>query len=267
MIREEFSGGKPWAPYYAHGDPFPLAPSWIESCLEQEGVAFPRRGSWTAKALNSLALHDENSDFDKMLLGKPPNASQMRVARRVVTAFKEAGPLPEDLSGCDAIRELVGTQDLYHGEPLTLAPYSFEKVKVLHSNLNPRDLASVVPRFVQGIIRRYDSMIERPASEVAALGPCPVTPYWDPKLRSSPKEVRRLLVRLADKGLVSFRSGIKERIGIFCVAKKTPQWIRLIIDARRANFAHRPPPCTCLATRYSVQAEAGWVPLRFWAGG
>lgn len=38
MIREEFTGGKPWAKYYAHGGPFPLAPSWIESRLEQEGV-------------------------------------------------------------------------------------------------------------------------------------------------------------------------------------------------------------------------------------
>lgn len=30
--------------------------------------------------------------------------------------------------------------------------------------------------------------------------------------------------------------------------EETPEWIRLIIDARRANWAHRPPPCTRLAT-------------------
>ena len=252
MIRDDFSGGKPWANYYAHGDPFPLAPSWIENCLEEKGVAFPRRGVWTAKALNNLAMHDPNSDFDKLLRGKPPNSAQRSVAQRVVSAFEEAGMPPDELDGGRAVEELVGTQDLYHGEPSTLAPYSFEKVKVLHSELAPRDLSSVVPRFVQGIIQRYDSLVERSASELAEVGPCPVKPYWDPGLRASPKEMKRLIVGLAQKGLVTFRTGIKEKIGIFCVRKKTPEWVRLIIDARRANWAHRPPPCTRLATPRSL---------------
>lgn len=30
--------------------------------------------------------------------------------------------------------------------------------------------------------------------------------------------------------------------------KKTPEWIRLIIDARRANWSHQSPPATRLAT-------------------
>ena len=248
MIRGEFCGGKPWARYYAHGDPFPLAPGWIESCLEMEGVTFPRRGVWTAKALNNLALHDANSDFDQLLQGKPPNQPQVAVAKRIVSAFKEAGDMPDGLDGPAAILEMVGTQDLYHGEPSTLAPYSFDKVKVLQSELRPRPLATVVPRFVQGILKRYDSMIERSAEELAEMGTCPITPYWDPQLKASPRELKKLIVQLSRKGLVTFRTGIKERIGMFCVRKKTPEWIRLIIDARRANWAHRPPPTTRLAT-------------------
>lgn len=248
MIRQEFSGGKPWARYYAHGDPFPIAPSWIESCLKSEGIPLPRRGAWTAKALNNLALHDANSDFDRLLLGKPPNAPQLAVADRVKSAFLEAGHPPDGLDGPGAISELVGTQDLYHEEPSTLAPYSFDKVKVLHSELNPRQLSTVVPRFVNGILQRYNTMIERSAEELSNLGPCTITPYWDPLLRSLRKELKRLIIQLSLKGLVTFRTGIKERIGIFCVKKKSPEWIRLIIDAGRANWSHRPPPCTRLAT-------------------
>ena len=108
-----------------------------------------------------------------------------------------------------------------------------------------------MPRFVQGILQRYDTMIERSASELAAMGECPIKPYRDPRLRASSRELRRLMVQLAGKGLVTFRTGVKEKIGIFCVRKKTPRWKRLIINTRRANWAHmahRPPPCTRLAT-------------------
>ena len=83
-------------------------------------------------------------------------------------------------------------------------------------------------------------MVERSPKDLADQGLCDIKPHWDPTLRSSPKELTRLITRLASKGLVSFRTSIKER--------KTPEWIRLIIDARRANWAHRPPPCTRLAT-------------------
>ena len=132
MIREEFSGGRPWASYYSHGDPFPLPPSWIESCLESEGAPFPQRGLWSAKALNNLALHEPNTDFDVLLHGKKPNVPQKHVARRLVSAFREAGPRPDDLDGVAALGELAASQDLYHDEPLNLAPYDFDKVKVLH---------------------------------------------------------------------------------------------------------------------------------------
>ena len=106
----------------------------------------------------------------------------------------------------------------------------------------------MVPRFVKGILDRFDTMVERSAEELAAMGSCDIKPYWDPKLRSSKRELKRLVIGLAQQGLVSFRTGIKESFWIFCVKKKTPEWNRLIIDARRVNWAHKPPPSTRLAT-------------------
>ena len=249
MERDSFVGGKsPWAAFRSHGDPFPLSPSWIESCLEDAGVSFPQRGVWTAKALNCLALHGANSDFDALLRGVTPNLTQKAVASRLLECFKEAGPEPENMDGPSALKELVSCKDLYHEEPANLAPYEFSKIKVLNSELNPRPLREMVPRFVRGIIDRFDTMIEKSAEEVASSNPCNIKPYWDPKLRSSPRELKKLVVRLSQIGLVSFRTGIKEQIGIFCVRKKTPEFHRLIIDARRANHAHRVPPVTRLAT-------------------
>ena len=249
MERDSFVGGKsPWAAFRSHGDPFPLSPSWIESCLEDAGVSFPQRGVWTAKALNCLALHGANSDFDALLRGVTPNLTQKAVASRLLECFKEAGPEPENMDGPSALKELVSCKDLYHEEPANLAPYEFSKIKVLNSELNPRPLREMVPRFVRGIIDRFDTMIEKSAEEVASSNPCNIKPYWDPKLRSSPRELKKLVVRLSQIGLVSFRTGIKEQIGIFCVRKKTPEFHRLIIDARRANHANRVPPVTRLAT-------------------
>ena len=67
-------------------------------------------------------------------------------------------------------------------------------------------------------------------------------------MRHSDKLKVQLIVALANKGLITFRRKIKERIGLFFVKKKTPEWIRMVIDARRVNASHREPPCTRLST-------------------
>ena len=167
-------------------------------------------------------------------------------------AISEAGPQPPDLDPLTALTEVTSSKDLYQEETANLAPYDFSKVKVLHTDLRPRNLEELVPRFVRGILDRFDTMIEKSASDIADEGVCRIKPFWGPVLRRSPKKLTQLIVRLSQKGLVSFRIGIKERIGIFCVRKKTPEWIWLIIDARRANWSHQPPPTTRLATPRSL---------------
>ena len=95
MARQSFDGGHPWAKFRAHGDPFPLNPRWLETYVAEAGIPFPRRGGWTADALNSLALHGANSDkLYGMLQGMKPTMPQMQVGRRVAHALEEAGPPP-----------------------------------------------------------------------------------------------------------------------------------------------------------------------------
>ena len=240
--------GHSWAVYRAHGDPFPMAPDWIVSNLERCGVPFPQRGAWTAKALNSLALHDSNSDFDAILHSVPPNTCQRQVSCRKEQCMADAGNPPEGMDGQTALQAMVGGKGLYSEEPSNIAEYDYSKVKVLHSRLRPRRLQEVLPRHAQSALRRYKSFIERSPEELDHEGDCGIRPYWDPILKSSDSELVRLVVALANQGLITFRTAVKERIGLFFVKKKTPEWIRMVIDSRRVNAKHKPPPSTRLAT-------------------
>lgn len=209
-----------WAVYRSHGDPFPVSPSWLSQCVADAGLAVPQRGEWLAKSLNTLALHSTNSDFDKKLHGISPNAVQQALASRVVHALEEAGEPPHDMDGTSVMRDMGISNDLYSEEPANLAGYSFDKVKVLHSQLNPRPLEHVLPAHSRALLSRATTFIEKSCGDVARSEPCDVVPYWDPKLRHNHQELTKLPVRLANQGLVSFRTAIKERIGIFFCAEE-----------------------------------------------
>lgn len=142
----------------------------------------------------------------------------------------------------------MGGKSLYNEEPKNLAAYDFKKLKVLHSTLRPRSLDTVLPKHAKSILCRFSTMIEKSKDEIYAGGPIDIVPYWDPKLKKSNGELDRLVVGLANQGLITFRVGIKERIGMFFVKKKTPEWIRLVIDARRVNASHKDPPGVRLST-------------------
>lgn len=240
-------GGDSWVSYRVHGDPLPLHPDWVENSLESAKVTFPRRGAWTARALNSLAMHVPNSfsNIERKLLGQHPSATQSEFCRRITECFSEAGPRPVGMDGADALRSMGGDKCLYSEEPKNLASYDYSKVKVLKSTLHPRKLSELLPPHVKSVLLRYQSLIEKPPEE---YDDCDIVPYWDPKLRHSKKELIRLITGLAQVGLVTFRAAVKEKIGLFFVRKKTPEWIRMVIDARRVNHRHRCPPTTKLAT-------------------
>lgn len=259
-LRGVFTDGAPWAQYRAHGDPYPLKPQWVSSCTEEAEVSFPQRGLWAARSLNSLALHDTNSDFDHILRGLPPTSAQVLCKDRIIEALREAGPCPHDLDGPVALAEIGGSKFLYSEMPQNLATYSAEKVKVLQSNLQPKPLVKMLPPNAAALLHRAETFVEKSCKEVAMEGDSGIVPYWDPVLKHSPKELKQLMVKLANRGLVTFRTSIRERIGIFFVKKKTPEFIRMVIDARRANFRHKAPPTTRLATPRSyleMQLDAG----------
>ena len=245
--RFDVEGGQPWAQFRSHGDPFPLPSSKIHDLLERDGVEFSRRGLWTARSLNTLVMQVTNSDFD-FLHKRPLTSPQEAVFDRIKMCLQEVGGQPLGLTGEKALEEMKSCKDLYAEEPHNLASYSYSKLKVLHTQLCPHELVNVLPPHAKALVSRMSTMIEKSPQEIACDHPCRIKPYWDPKLRHSKSEVVRLMVGLAQKGLVTFRTRIKERIGIFCVKKKTPEWNRMVIDARRVNYFHKTPPTTRLAT-------------------
>ena len=237
-----------WASYRSHGNPLPLPPNWIECNAERSGLPFPRRGAWTARALNTLGLHGSNSDFDQQLKSVPPNKPQQAVASRILKCLRDAGDPPQGLTPLSAFESLGGGKCLYAEEPKNLAQYNFNKLKVVQSVLKPRSVEDMLPPYAKSILNKSQTMIEKSAQELIDQGPVDIQPYWDPKLKHSASEKRRLIVALANQGLITFRTHIKERIGLFFVKKKTPEWIRMVVDARRVNASHKEPPSTRLST-------------------
>lgn len=263
----------PWAAYRAHGDPFPLPPSWIESQAEASGLAFPRRGFWSATSLNNLVMHGSNSDFDSILQGLPPNRPQLRAAKHIINCLDAAGQPPDGMTEDSALLDVGGSNYLYTEEPQNLAPFSFSKVKVLRSKLQPQPLEQVLPPSAKSLLDRATTMIERSADDISKHGVESFVPYWDPTLRRNRKELERLLVGLANSGLVTFRTAIREKIGIFFVKKKTPEWIRMVIDRCQesqltsSTSTNDQTSDTTGICRPSAFRPWGWTAYGIWDGG
>ena len=71
--------------------------------------------------------------------------------------------------------------------------------------------------------------------------------YVDPSLNDI-GTYARFLVTLFKAKLIRFGVQAKSVCGVFCVAKKTPGRLRLVIDCRRSNRLFKDPPWTPLGT-------------------
>lgn len=132
--------------------------------------------------------------MDSKLHGIPPNLPQVNVMGRIVQNLQDAGEPPEGSSCHAALVDMMGCKSLYNEEPQNLAEYSYEKVKVLHSELRPRNLKDVLPKHAASILDRFSTMIEKSNQQIADDGPCGIRPYWDPRLKSDPVELVGLLL-------------------------------------------------------------------------
>ena len=160
---------------------------------------------------------------------------------------------PPGLTGRESLAHMARSISSYDEMPNNLAPYDFEKIKILKSTVQPKDLKKLLPPSVLPFITDFRHHVERGPLEVqAALAAdpdaMPRVPYWDPVLRSQPQERMRLLRQMFQIGLVDLQPVIRAKAGIFFVKKKTPEYIRLIIDGRHANFNHKRPPITRLGS-------------------
>ena len=114
--------------------------------------------------------------------------------------------------------------------------------------LLPEKLKPLVENFRQHVVRDPAQVQMELESNPTAM---PKVPYWDPKLKRD-VALRRQLFRHVPPNVSDRTFGlqpvVKAKAGIFCVKKKDPLYVRLILDGRQANFMHRRPPTTRLGS-------------------
>ena len=220
-----------------HGSPFPC---------DINCMPMPSRVRDSIKALNQLAGF--KFDQKKQLPCRPPTKVQLDMISHVSAVVHSNGGCPENLDGKTALANLT-----YDGMPNHLADYCFEKVKILSSQVKPKQLVDLLPEHDKAFIRDFKHHVVRDPFKVReelAKDPSlmPVQPYWDPILRKDHAARIRLFRRMHEVGPLDLQPTIYAKAGLFCVRKKTPEFVRLIVDARQANFQHRRPPVTRLGS-------------------
>ena len=156
-------------------------------------------------------------------------------------------PPPEFFDDEDSLKDILASCDQYDMEPKHMAPFDPKLLKILKRDTVSKDARQFLPPAAKTYLTDFRRHIEKSEQELEKDRDAGLTlrPYWDPRLRSSPKELLSLLVSLESRNLVSFRRVLKARVGLFTVWKKDGNQ-RLIIDAREANSCHRSPPTTRL---------------------
>ena len=234
--------GETWEEERRHGFVFPLptGPLHGERSLARQA----------AIGLNRLAGSKYNSVSQH--LHRPATAVQQLAFDNIDVAIAEAGDCPEHLNGRGALLDMMKSHPTY-GEPSTLAPFVHEKLKILQSLGRPKNLRDLVPPQVMPLLQRRSTHIEMTPAEVDKRlkedpSACPPRPYWDPVLKNSKAIRTKLLIDLWRVGVISFRTSIKASVGLFFVKKKTPEFIRMVVDCRISNIHHRSPPVTRLGS-------------------
>ena len=177
------------------------------------------------------------------------------------------------MNGKSALAELTRSFTPYEGTPNHLADYDFDKVKILRSTVRPKDVVGLLPEKLKPLVENFRQHVVRDPMQIqteldADPTAMPKIPYWDPKLKNDTQLRHQLFKRMFQIGLLDLQPVIKAKAGIFCVKKKDPRFVRLIIDGRQANFMHRRPPTTrlgssaCLA-ELRLPSSVGSTPLGF----
>ena len=225
-----------------HGSPFPFD----TRCMHE-----PRQVIDSINAMNQLA-GVKFKDLSQPL-GRPPTKVQSTLLEHLKSCLQECEACPDDMTYDSALRELTKDFAPYDGMPNHLANYDFDKIKVLHSSVRPKNVIDLLPDSIKPLIRNFKNHVVRDPQQVQAelaSNPeaMPKQPYWDPALKTDSSKRLRLFKRMFDIGLLDLQPVIRAKAGIFCVKKKDPRYIRLIIDGRQANFMHRRPPTTRLGS-------------------
>ena len=225
-----------------HGSPFPF---------DVDCISLPKQVRECLKSLNELAGTKFNDI--QQLPHRPPTLVQQTMIKHVDQCITENGATPTDMNANQAISDLMRSFTPYDGTPSHLTEFCFEKIKILQSSVKPKKLLDLLPNHVKPFVQDFHHHVERDPNKVRcelAEDPSamPLQPYWDPTLRNDTDARMKLFRRMHQIGLLDLQPVIRAKAGLFFVKKKDPKWIRMIVDARQANFQHRRPPVTRLGS-------------------
>ena len=196
-----------------HGDPFPLQHNPRDTQVDS-----PVSGA--VDALNRLASGKLDA-WQKQQTQKVPTAVQSNIFEHVRSCVARAGPCPAGMTPAKCLGALLKSKSLYGETPNNLAEYDPEKLKVLQSQMQPKDLLSFLPPQAAPLACHPERFIELKPEEVARKRAdgvaCPAVPYWDPRLRASEAARVDLILKLSRVGIIAFRRKIKASVGLFCV--------------------------------------------------
>ena len=115
------------------------------------------------------------------------SCAQRAVIQRVATRMRVYGSQPPEFEPEDSLRSLLQSKDLYTQEPQNLAPYSFDKLKVLKGHSVPKEAVPLLPPQAAGLLQNFQVSIERPWDQIPDDIVLP-KPYWDPILANNPEK-------------------------------------------------------------------------------
>ena len=246
---------------WRHGDVLPLPAlvpprAWDRTAVPQrylqqrlaERDGRFRREQEAVDAINwcySATARGRHADSRTYRRRGPFSAAQASAIERIRRRVGGFGKPPPCFSHREALQELLRVRDLYHQRPSVVVPFEESRLKILRKAPRPKEITDVAPPEVAAFFRDV-SRFRRPLSDFADDEPV-VRPYVDVRLRGSAALRRRFFRLLADLGLVSYRRRGRSFVGCFFVKKKHEE-IRLVLDARPTNAAHRAPPHVALGT-------------------
>ena len=203
------------------------------------------------RSLNSLSRGrvycDSGSYFG--LPSGDPSTTQTAVLASLAERLRRCGPRPEGFSPESCLAEVAKIKDLYSQEPAHLASYRFERLRVARGKVSPQPAVSLLPPGPAQLLTDWRRTILKTDAELEfdRLQGRTQQPYWDPTLRRSKRERRRLYQALEANSMLTYCVRPDSYVGLFFVHKKDGS-LRLIVDARSTNLKCKPPPRVALGT-------------------
>ena len=146
----------------------------------------------------------------------------------------------------EAASALLRGHSVYDTENSTLRPFKKCQVALPDGVVGAPYLRDLLREPERVMLERLTTNYMKSDDELVELAP--VTPYVDPILRHRRSVYLDFLEELRARDLICWRRRVRSQAGMFFVAKKSPEEIRMIIDARPANRITRDPPGVALTT-------------------